>query len=359
MATIQRRQLRSEPVRVAVISQFPDSLVDQLRAVAGVEVLFDPSLFAPQRFPSDPDGAPGFVRTPQQQRRLQEQLVGAEAVIGLPDRSVGGIAGLVRMAPNLRWVQGMPAGTGEAVGKAGLTAAELRRVTFTSGAGVYSTALAEWAMFGILAFVKDLPHLLANREQRAWGHRPARELHGGLLVVVGLGDIGRETARLAAAFGMRIIGVRRNPDRHAAPEGVERVIAPEDLAGVLPEADAVVLALPSTPATDGLLSRELIDSLRPDAVVVNVGRGNAIDEPALIEALRAGRIAGAALDVASTEPLPARNPLWSLPNVLLSTHTAAASAAQDRRRIELATDNLRRYVAGRPLRNVVDAARFY
>lgn len=359
VATNPPRPTGDDPVRVTVINQFPQQLVDVLREIPGVEVRFDPHLLAPQRFPSDPDGEPGFVRTPAQQRRLQEMIADAEVVIGLPDATVGGIAGLVRMAPALRWVQGMPAGAGEAVGKAGLTDDELRRVAFTSGAGVYSTALAEWAMFGILAFVKDLPFLLANREQRAWGHRPSRELRGGLLAIIGLGDIGRETAALAAAFGMRVVGARRHPDRHPVPAGVQRVIAPEDLAQVLPDADAVVLALPSTPATDGMLSRELIDALRPDAVVVNVGRGNAIDEPALIAALREGRLAGAALDVASVEPLPPDHPLWSLPNVLLSTHTAAASPAQDRRRIELAADNLRRYLAGEPLRNLVDPARFY
>jgi phosphoglycerate dehydrogenase-like enzyme len=354
------RPSSAAPISVAVINQFPQQLIDDLRSIPGVRVSFDPALFAPQRFRSDPRGEEGFRRTDVQQAQLAAQLADAEVIIGLPDGGVGGLADLLRLAPKARWVQGMPAGTGETVARAGLTPEQLERVQFTTGAGVYSDALAEWAMFGVLAFVKELPYLLANRDRREWGHRPARELTGATMVVVGLGDIGRRTAALAAAFGMRVIGVRRTAaDESALPDGVDRVIGPDRLGEVLPDADAVVLALPGTRQTDGMFSAELIAALPQRAVVVNVGRGTTVDEPALIEALRAGRIAGAALDVTAVEPLPADSPLWSMPNVLLSTHTAAASENQDNRRIALAAENLRRYVAGQPLRNVVDTTHFY
>jgi phosphoglycerate dehydrogenase-like enzyme len=278
-------------------------------------------------------------------------------VIGLPDASMGGLASLVRMAPDLRWVQGAAAGTGEVVARAGLTAQELDRVAITSGAGLYSAPLAEWAILGLLTFAKDVPRLIADRAAGRWQQQAVGTLAGRRLLVIGLGDIGRETARLASAFGMAVTGVRRNPVE--PPAGVERMAPIEALPELMAGADAVVLALPATAETTGLLSRALIAELPAHASVVNVGRGATIDEPALIEALREGRLAGAALDVTAVEPLPAGSELWTLPNVLLSPHSAAVIAGRPPKLLELTVDNLRRYVTGEPLRNVVDTVRFY
>jgi phosphoglycerate dehydrogenase-like enzyme len=159
---------------------------------------------------------------------------------------------------------------------------------------------------------------------------------------------------------MQVIGVRRTiRSGEPLPNGVTRVITATQLPEVLPDADALVLALPGTAETRGMLTHDLIALLPRRAVVVNVGRGTTIDESALIDALREDRLTGAALDVTAVEPLPADSPLWAMPNVLLSTHTAAASADQDVKRIDLAVDNLHRFLDGRPLRNLVDPVQFY
>lgn len=349
---------RLGPVRVVVATAFGMKDVHLLADVAGADVVFRPDLLGPAGpAPTPREGDPAWARTPQQQAQFEALLAGAEVVIGLPDATVGGLAGLVRMAPALRWVQGAPAGTGEFVRTAGLTPAELDRVAITSGAGLYSAPLAEWAILGLLSFVKDVPRLIADRAAGTWQQKAVGTLAGRRLLVIGLGDIGRETARLATAFGMTVTGVRRNPGE--APPGVDRLAPLEALPELMGESDAVVLALPATAETTGLLSRELIAALPGHAVVVNVGRGSTIDEPALVEALREGRLAGAALDVTAVEPLPRDSELWTLPNVLLSPHSAAVIAGRPPKLLELTADNLRRYVEGLPLRNVVDTVRFY
>ena len=346
------------PVTVVVATAFGMEDIHLLTDIDGADVVYRPELLGPAgNAPVPRAGEEPWRRTDEEQAAYAEMLSGAEAVIGLPDASVGGLAGLIRLAPGLRWIQGAPAGTGEIVRRAGLTDEELARVAITSGAGLYSAPLAEWAILGLLHFAKAVPRLTAERAAGIWKQKPVGTLAGQRLLVVGLGDIGREAARLGAAFGMTVTGVRRTPGD--APEGVDRVAPPSQLAALAAEADAVVLALPSTPETDGLFSREVIDALPAHAVVVNVGRGPTVDEPALVDALAAGRIGGAALDVTATEPLPADSPLWTLPNVLLSPHSAAVVSGRPPKLLELAADNLRRYVAGQPLRNLVDTVAFY
>jgi phosphoglycerate dehydrogenase-like enzyme len=351
------------PIKIVVATQFPTDQVDRLRAVPGVEVHFDPSFFAAQRFASDPYGVPGFRRTDDQQDRFARDLASAEVVMGIPDASIGGLAGLLELAPGLRWVQGMPAGTGEAVRRAQLSARQLAQVSFTSGAGVHAVALAEWALFGLLAFTKDLPSVLEDRAAHRWEQRPAREVAGSTMVVLGLGEIGRRIAVLGDALGAQVIGLRRTSPSHGGgpglPPGVSRMATADQLPQLLRDADSVMMSLPGTVETAGFLSADLIAALPERAIVVNVGRGTTIDEPALIEALQARRVRGAALDVFATEPLPAESPLWDMPNVLISPHAAAMSERQDERRMDLMVDNLRRYVEGRPLRNLVDTVHFY
>jgi len=239
-----------------------------------------------------------------------------------------------------------------------LDAGTLDRITFTSSAGSHATQLAEWAKLGLLAFTKDLPRLLNDRRSRNWDHHPVRELQGQRLPVVGLGHIGREVARCARALEMYVIDVRRTPS-DSDLFFVDEVRGSSGLADIVPGVDAVVLALPGTPETDGLFDAELINALPTHAIVVNVGRGTTIDQDALIDALRRHQLSGAALDVCSTEPPAPDNPLWDLDNVLLSPHTAALSVQENDRLVDLFLDNLSRYRQGRPLINVVDTRHFY
>lgn len=326
--------------------------------VSGIQVLYDPSLLPPPRYPSDHAGDPAFRRDPDGQARFEEWVARAEVSFGVPGETPQALKELVCRAPRLRWVQGTAAGMGQQVSGAQLQPEGLQRVAFTSSVGVHATQLAEWAMLGLLAFTKGLPRLLRDKGSRQWGHYPVRELHGQRLLVIGLGHIGGEVAREGRALGMHVTGVRRQP-RDEDHELVDDVGSIEELASLVPHADAVVLALPGTAETQGLFTASLIDALPPHAVLVNVGRGTTVDESALVNALREGRLAGAALDVFETEPLPADSPLWGMDNVLISPHTAALSTKENERIVELFIDNLHRFRDGRPLRNVVDTERFY
>jgi glyoxylate/hydroxypyruvate reductase len=344
-------------VDVLIASPLEAELVERIRASEPrALVLFDPSLLPPPRYPCDHRGVAGFRRDAAGERRFREWLDQAEVLFGYPGDSPDGLADVVRSCPRLGWVQGTAAGTGEVARRAGLTSRDLDRVLLTSAVGVHATPLAEWAMFGLLAFTKGLPRLLADKAGHCWEHHPVRELSRGRLLVVGLGEIGREVARLGRSFGMTVLGVRRQAGDDPSVDEMHLVA---ELGEVLPAVDAVVLSLPDTDATRGLFSRDLIDRLPRHAVVINVGRGSTVDEAALVDALREHRIAGAALDVSATEPLPEDSPLWSLDNVLLSPHTAALSVRENERIVELFLDNLRRYLGGRPLRNRIDPDHLY
>lgn len=347
----------SESVRVVIATPLRQELVERIAAVdPRVEVVVDHDLLPPMRYPADHAGDPAFERSPAQQERFEELLAGADVVYGIPDLDPEQIAKTVRANPGLRWLTTMAAGGGAAVAAAGLTEEELARVTFTTSAGVHGVPLAEWALFGILAGAKELPRLLADQASHTWPERVvSRPIEGSTVLVLGLGGIGEQVARLCGALGMRVLGASRS----AAPvDGVE-VHRVADLPQIIGEADHVVVTLPGTAQTEGLLGADLLAHVRKGVTVVNVGRGTVIDEPALIKALQDGRVGFAALDVTAVEPLPAESPLWDLPNVLLSPHTAALDAREEERIADQFCDNLRAFLAGEPMINVVDPAAGY
>ena len=348
----------SERIRVVIAGPVQPELVEQIRAVdSRLEVGYDPDLLPPTRYPNDHAGVDDFRRTPESERRFWEMIAGAEVLFGFPGDSPEGLAEAVRAAPGLRWVQATSAGAGEQISSAGLSDDELRRVTVTSAAGVHAGPLAEFALLGLLAFAKDLPRLLADQRARRWGHYPVDELSGRTLLIVGLGQIGAEVARLAAAFGMRVIGLNRTgAGDYPSVDELARIGA---LREWLPRADAIVISLPLTDATRRLIDAAAIGEIKAGATLVNVGRGAVIDEDALVEALREGRLAGAALDVVATEPLDQDSPLWELPNVLLSPHTAGLSVRENERIVSLFAENLRRYLRDGELLNRVDPELLY
>jgi phosphoglycerate dehydrogenase-like enzyme len=348
------------PTQVMIASPLEAELVARIRvAEPRAEVLFEPDLLPPARYPADHRGDPAFRRDSEAEARWRALLDRAEVLFGIPDDTAEGLAAAVTGLPRLRWIHATSAGAGEQVRKAALPAEALQRVAITTSSGVHAVPLAEYAILGLLAVAKELPRFAEERRAKAWPevHRPLRELDGQTLFLVGLGDIGRETARLGKALGMRTVGFRRT--QGPPPEWVDEVHGPERLAELAGRADAMVVSLPLTDQTAGLIDRATIDRLPASCIFVNVGRGGVVDEPALIDALRERRIAGAVLDVFATEPLPEDSPLWTLPNVLVTPHAAALSARENERIVELFVDNLRRYLDGRPLRNVVEPGVFY
>jgi len=265
---------------------------------------------------------------------------------------------LLRRAARLRWLQAP-----QAAPPAGYYTRELidHPVVVTNFREIYNDHIGAHIMAFVLAFARGLHHYLPLQLRREWKPAPLDtgvvHLPEATALVVGVGGIGGETARLAAAFGMRVIGV--DARRHDAPPGVRKLAGPDELDGLLPEADFVVLTVPHTPDTEGLMHRARFRRMRRSAFFINIGRGMTTRLDDLVAALRAGEIAGAALDVFEQEPLPADHPLWTTPNVLITPHTAGYGPYLDDRRCDILLDNCRRFLAGAPLRNVVDKARWF
>ena len=285
---------------------------------------------------------------------------GAEVYMGMGVPREVFVAATTGPEARLRWAHTGSAGVGAALYPEMLAS----DVMLTNSAGIMGPPIAESIIGMALYFARGFDLALASVGQRRWTKdaiyeptSPVRELGGATLGIVGYGGVGREVAARARALGMRVLATKRTPA--PAPAGVELLYGDAGLRRLLEEADVVVLTVPGTPETRALIGREELARMKASAVLINVARGSIVDEPALIEALRAGRLRGAGLDVFAKEPLPADSPLWDMPNVLVTPHVSAVSPLYWRREVELIVENLRRYLAARPLLNVVDKTRGY
>ena len=344
---------------VAIAVPLEAELVERIRAVdPSVTVLFEPELLPPERFPADHSGDPDFRRTPEQEERYWDMLDKAQVLYGFPNESPAGLARIAASNPRLEWIHAMAAGAGGAVKASGLDAATLQKFKVTTSAGVHALPLAEFAALGILNGFKRSAELAQDQAARVWPElrTPTRLVNGSHLVVTGLGEIGLETARIARALGMTVSGTKRTIE---PIEGIQEVAGNDGLAGLLATADAVVNTLPGTPYTDRLFSRDVFAAMKPGTVMVNVGRGTVVDEDALLEALDNGQVSYACLDVFAVEPLPQDSPLWHHPRVMVSPHTLALSAAENRLITERFCSNLRTFLDGGELPHVVDTVHFY
>ena len=225
-------------------------------------------------------------------------------------------------------------------------------VTLTNSRGVFDTSLPEYLLSLMLALVKDLPSTIRAQDRHEWQHRLLEPLTGGRVLIVGAGSIARASARLLRTLGLETTLVGRHEREGEPGEGRIRTVA--DLPGLLPSADWLIVLVPLTPQTRGFIGAAQLAALPRGARFVNIGRGPTVVEPALIEALRSGHLAGAALDVFEQEPLPAESPLWDMPNVIVSPHIGGDEASTPRAFADAFLANLRRYLADEPLRNVVD-----
>lgn len=265
-----------------------------------------------------------------------------------PERSRAFFAA-VQAAPNLRWLHTFNAGTDNAV----FARVRANGARLTTSSGSSAVPIAHTAIGGLLMLARGFPHWLEAQRERQW--RPLAQAPSDLatqtMVVVGLGAIGTEIARLGRALGLHVIGVRRSPA--TGDEPVDALVHPDALDEVLPGAHWLALAAPLTPQTERIIDRRRLALLPTGARVLNVGRGALIDEAAMIAALQDGRLAGAYLDVFEEEPLPSSSPLWGLPNVIVTPHNSAASTGNEARTWEYFVENFDAWLAGRPLRNEV------
>ena len=261
----------------------------------------------------------------------------------------------------LKWVQSPAAGVGGLMYPA-LVASD---VVITSARGIRARAMAEHVLGVAIALARRFPAAMRAQLAHRWAQDDlegpdsgVRTLHGQRIGIVGLGAIGIEVARIAAPFGLRVSAVRRHVDR-PKPEGVDEVFAPERLHRLLEQSDILLVAAPHTSETRQLIGRREVAALKRGAFVINVARGKLVDDAALIDALSAGQVGGAALDVFTTEPLPADSPYWDLPNVIVTPHVSGAMEDYWTPLLALFAENLRRFERGEPLLNAVDKAAGY
>src|SRR5881409_2150701 len=290
---------------------------------------------------------------------VAEDAAAARAAIADADCAFGTLpADLLGQAKRLRWLQAP-----QAAPPAGYYYPALVQhpVVVTNFREIYNDHIGAHIMAFVLAFARDFPRYLPQQLRREWRPAPLDtgvvHLPEATALIIGVGGIGAEAARLAAAFGLRVIGV--DARRRQAPPGVAELHGPDTLDSLLPRADFVILTVPHTPATEGFMHRARFQRMKRTAFFINIGRGLTTRLDHLVDALRAGEIAGAGLDVYDQEPLPADHPLWTMPGALMTPHTAGHGPYLDERRFEIIVDNARRFLGNQPLRNVVDKANWF
>lgn len=334
-------------ILVLITLPFPERLIERLQAVS-------PRLQVQVRPVSSADELPADVLSEVEVLYTQRVLPEPESV------------------PNLRWIQFHFAGVDHAEGHSLLRS----KVQVTTLSGAAMPQMAEFAMMSILALGRRLPAITAERAKKRWAEdrfqrfQPV-EVRDSTVGVVGYGSIGREIARLCKAFGAQVLATKRDlmhiADESYAREGlgdrsgdlVDRLYPPQALGSMVSLCDFVVVTVPLTPETRGMVNRVILSKMKPTAFLIDISRGGVVDHGALIEALSEKKLAGAALDVYPVEPLPESSPLWEMPGVILSPHIAGASGRYFERAADLFAENLQRYVAGRPLLNRYEPERGY
>lgn len=338
-------QTPNAPVNVVVAMDFDDDILTQLRAVS-------PRLVIERHFPTVPDRA-----------WHDAEVLYTSSALPTPEQ-----------APRLRWIQLNSAGVEDALKQPILKAQDIE-VTNTSG--IHAVQIAEYSLMMMLAFNYQLVSMVEAKDRIEWPDKPTAIYHpmplrGQTVGIVGYGSIGRELARLAVGAGMTVLAARRaimHPEqspKYAEPgtgdpasDLPDRLYPMQAIASMAKDCDFLLIACPLTRLTRNLINEEVLSAMKQTAVIINVARGAVIDEAALISALAAGRIGGAALDVFVEEPLPATSPLWNLPNVIISPHISGARADYNQQASALFAENLHRYLNNEPLLNQVSREREY
>lgn len=335
---------------ILISSYLEPEFIERIRrAVPGIELFYRPDLIGAPRFQAD-HTAP-IERSPGQEAEWRALLARTDILFDFDHTHRDD---LPLLAPKLKWIQTTSAGIGQFVKRYGY---DRTGWIFTTASGVHARPLAEFCLMAMLLFAKSYALMDVQKREARWQRFHNTELRGKTVGIIGLGKIGRELAGVCKFFDMQVIGTRRDTSRSVAT--VDGLYAPDQLEQLLPQVDFLVLSTPHTPETDGLLNAERIGLLQPSAVLINIARGAIVDQKALTRALQAGKLAGAALDVADPEPLPPDDPLWQMPNVIISHHSASTADTENNKLTDLFIRNLGKYLADKPLENRLDVDRLY
>jgi phosphoglycerate dehydrogenase-like enzyme len=356
----------ADPLHVLVTFALEPELIEEVRAVdprIEVEVLGQDQrrLLRGFRYPSEREREAVA-------QGLNDAFERAEVVFGfwgtelhyalIDARAMGGnvpVETLRQVAPRLKWIQLTSAGADRLLGSGFVEGG----IVVTTASGLHATPIGEFVIASMLMWAKGAPRTLRAQLKHEWTRFAPTELHGKTVGVVGMGHIGAEVARLAKAFGCRVVANRRSVDSPATHEHADELLPPGSLLDLLGKSDYVAICVPLTPETRGLIGERELRAMKPSAFLVNIARGPVIVEEALVRALSEGWIAGAALDVFEKEPLPPESPFWDMENVVVTPHISGGTEIYNKRAVEIFTRNLRHYLAGEPLENTVDPARGY
>ncbi|MDP5055122.1 MAG: D-2-hydroxyacid dehydrogenase [Congregibacter sp.] len=337
-------------VRVLITSYLEPQYVAQIRQVdPRLDVIYEPSLIAKPRYVADHKGE-AFVRSPEQEKHWQKLLAQAEIIFDFDQTHLDD---LPELAGHAKWLQTTSSGVARFIADRGYDK-RMPHTVFTNAAGIHAQPLAEFCFMVMTIFNKGFLRLIEDQKAKRWERYAGLDLSNRTLVIVGLGKVGLEIARLAKQFRMNVIGIKRST-HNADLQGlnVDELCTPEDLHKVLPRAEFLVLIAPHTSETENMMGEKEFALMPKSAVLINIGRGALINEPALIESLKKGHLLGAGLDVFETEPLPGDSPFWDMPNVIVSPHSASTTDNENKLITDLFCQNLKHYLAGHQLINVV------
>jgi len=336
--------------RVLIASYLEPELVERVRRVdESLEVIYRPDLIGVPQYDADHYTTP--LRSSQQEVEWRALLAQADILF---DFDYSHLDDLPDLAPQVRWLQATNAGIGQMIRRLAYDR-RMPHTIFTTASGVHARPLAEFVLMAVMMHFKNYMTALRQQQQHVFERYAGTDLEGRTLALVGLGHIGVETARLARALGMRVVGT----DLQAPLAEIDCFYPLSALRELLRIAEILVLTVPHTPQTEGMIGAQELALLPRGAYFVNIARGAVVDEHALIEALQDGRLGGAALDVFTREPLPPESPLWDMPNVLICPHSASTSDRENSRITALFCENLRHWLDGEPLKNVLQPERYF
>lgn len=341
---------------ILIASYLEPALVEKIRAVdSRLNVVYDPALIAAPAFPADHNGLP-FTRIPEQEEMWRGYLKQTEILFDF-DRTH--LEDLPELAPSVRWLQATSSGIGQKLHNLKYDE-RMPDTVFTSARGVHARPLAEFCIMIMLAFNKKLLLTIESQREKKWARFAGTDLHGKTIGIIGMGKVGVEVARMAKCFGMNVLGMKREVQGvEMSALNVDELFGMNQFERILPRSQYLVLITPHTPETEKMIGRKQLEMLPRGAILINIGRGALVDQHELIKSLESGHLGGAGLDVFEEEPLPPDSPLWNMENVIVSPHSGSTSDSENALIVELFCENLRRYLNGEPLLNVINTEKMF